>query len=116
MGMLFLIYFVLWLIIGGGGWLYVNTRPTPALRRIWWRRYSIGFAAFVILFMDLMIGASGGVVPALVMLAVLAPFGALISWLNIRNTYFCDGCGKRTTSRNPFVRLAFCPRCGARYE
>jgi len=115
-GVAALIYFALWLILGGGGWFYVKTRPTAALKRIWWKRWGIGFTAFVILYMDAMIFLSNGYVPALVMLIVIAPFGALISWLNIRNTNFCDACGKRSRSGNIFGKMTHCSYCGSKFE
>jgi hypothetical protein len=42
------------------------------------------------------------------MLSLAIPLG----WLNWRMTRFCFGCGRTIRDRNPFVRSAFCPRCG----
>jgi hypothetical protein len=111
-GALFLIYFVLWLLLGIGSTLYVRSRPTVALKRLWWRRSVIGFAVFVWLFIAAFAASSGQVFGAL----IFAPFMVLIAWLSIRSTYFCDSCGKRCRSANPIKKMAYCPYCGSKLE
>ena len=42
-----------------------------------------------------------------------APAIALIAYLNIRSTRFCEACGMTTVEAMPFARAAFCSKCGA---
>lgn len=112
-------YFVIWTIAGIGGWIYVNRRPTIPLRRLWWKRYVIGFGALVYAMMVLMLAANPQAPRKAVAAAslVLLPLFALITWLNLRTTYFCQSCGARTRNSNFFgSRLTYCPKCGAKFE
>jgi DNA-directed RNA polymerase subunit RPC12/RpoP len=112
-------YFVIWAIAGLGGWFYVNRRPTVPLRRLWWRRYVIGFGALVYAMMIVMLDANPQAPRRAVVAAslVLLPFFALITWLNLRNTYFCQACGARTRNANFFSKpYTHCPKCGAKFE
>jgi hypothetical protein len=43
----------------------------------------------------------------------LIPAVALMTFLNLRNTKFCDACGKTLINQNPFSPPAFCSKCGA---
>ena len=47
-------------------------------------------------------------------LLIAVPMIALISYLNIRMTNFCDSCGAMLVSHNPFSKPAFCSKCGNR--
>jgi hypothetical protein len=40
------------------------------------------------------------------------PAIVLIGFLNLRVTFFCDGCGKMTQSQDWFSPTCYCPRCG----
>ncbi|KUM02873.1 hypothetical protein KIF53_21395 [Chromobacterium subtsugae] len=44
--------------------------------------------------------------------AIFLPFLALITFLNLRNTRFCDACGATQHSRG-FSRPRHCSQCGA---
>lgn len=46
------------------------------------------------------------------MLVLMAPVVGLITFLNLRNTQFCDSCGRVVPTRG-FSRPKYCPRCGA---
>lgn len=47
---------------------------------------------------------------------VMLPMIALITFLNLRSTRFCEGCG-RTLYRQPIFGTAkFCPHCGRRLD
>jgi hypothetical protein len=43
---------------------------------------------------------------------LFVPFIGLITWLNIRMTRFCDGCGKILINQQWWTRMNFCPYCG----
>lgn len=112
-------YFVIWVIAGLGGWFYVNRRPTVELRRRWWKRYIIGFGALVYVMMILMLALNPEAPRKAVAAAslVLLPFFALITWLNLRNTHFCQACGARSRNSSLFSKSAtHCPHCGAKFE
>ena len=38
--------------------------------------------------------------------------GIMITLLNLRNTFYCDACGKRTYSPRWFSSSFHCPHCG----
>lgn len=110
------IYFAATVLMALVTFFHMRSLPSAASKRLWWKRYSIGGPIawlFLMVFVVASTGSRNFVIP---MIFLCVPFVALISWLNIRNTYFCENCGKRTTSRNPFVRLVYCPRCGAKFE
>jgi len=44
---------------------------------------------------------------------VFVPAVALITFLNLRSTRFCDSCGKTVISHIPLARPKFCSRCGS---
>lgn len=47
---------------------------------------------------------------------VMVPFVALITYVNICNTRFCDSCGKTLVSQNPFIQPKICSKCGAKLD
>ena len=44
---------------------------------------------------------------------VTVPAVSLISWLNIRQTKFCDECSSTMFSHNWFSKIKYCSKCGA---
>ena len=112
-------YFVIWAVVGLGGWFYVNRQPTIPLKRKWWKRYVVGFGAIVYLMMVIMLSSNpqASRKAVAIMSVILLPFFALITWLNLRNTYFCQACGARTKNTNWFsARYTHCPKCGAKFD
>ncbi|HEX8392442.1 MAG TPA: hypothetical protein VF665_08815 [Longimicrobium sp.] len=99
----FPVFIVIWLALGPLSWLYIRARPTAAEKRRAHRMVTVAaaviFGGFVLFMLP---EAAFLMVPAL----------SLITWLNLRNTLFCDQCGKMVT-QHPFQRVGFCPRCGA---
>lgn len=74
------------------------------------RRLFPGFTVLTgILFVGFVwaMGFSGGIVLAAI------PIVALISWLNIRQTRFCDACGRTVVTMFPGQRPRYCHQCGA---
>jgi hypothetical protein len=49
-------------------------------------------------------------------LALMVPAVLLISYLNIRNTKFCDSCGATLFNHSWFRKMSYCSRCGASLE
>lgn len=98
----FAFFFVCWIALGVGSWLYVRSRPGAAAKRRAHRVFTVVagliFTAFAT-WTD----------PRAVIIVI--PAVVLITWLNLRYTRFCDNCGKTITAQ-PFQKIAFCPRCG----
>lgn len=46
----------------------------------------------------------------------LVPVIILTSFLNIRFTKFCDGCGKIITNKNFLSKIESCPKCGEKLK
>ena len=47
-------------------------------------------------------------------LIVFLPAIALITFMNLRMTKFCDSCGKTIINRAMFSKVNFCSNCGAK--
>lgn len=45
-------------------------------------------------------------------LYVMVPAVALITFLNLRSTNFCDSCGRTIISQDLFSKPEFCSKCG----
>lgn len=94
---------VVWLALGIGSTLYLRSLPTAAEKRRAYRVMVVVAGAVFGSFVTWMFPpAAFFMLPAIL----------LITWMNLRNTRFCDQCGKMTQVQ-PFQRMDFCPRCGA---
>jgi hypothetical protein len=104
----FPMFMVFWIGLGVGSWILIARLPTPKAKKRWSDRLSIiaGIIFFAFLFTQFSPtkGSFG--------LFIMGPAIALITWLNVRNTYFCDKCGKRSLDRNWFGDTYSCPHCG----
>ncbi|MBB4634249.1 zinc ribbon domain-containing protein [Longimicrobium terrae] len=99
----FLTFAVVWLALGIGSTLYVRSRPTTPEKRRAHRIMAVGAGvAFGALTTWLFPSSASLMLPVVVVITVL----------NLRNTRFCDHCGKMVHMR-PFERMDFCTRCGA---
>jgi hypothetical protein len=94
--------------IGIGSWVLIRSRATAKEKKKWADRAVIVSGVFVIGFSCFM----------LVMwkhyfwLPIAIGAGVLISYLNIRNTFYCDRCGKRSFCQIWFSDTFHCPHCG----
>ena len=102
----FWIFFVFWAILGLGSFLffqfYKNTKIKKKVLPVFVIFAGLIFMSFVVF----MAGFSYEV------LWIMVPAIALISFLNIRNTKFCDNCGKMIYNNNWFSKQEFCSKCG----
>jgi hypothetical protein len=104
----FPIFFGVWIVLCLASWSFFFFNRNAALKR----KVLPPFVVFVgILF--LAFTALMGLAREPFFFVVMFPAVAVISYLNIRNTQFCDACGRTVLSRNPFFRANFCPKCGA---
>lgn len=99
---------VAWLLLGGGSWLWMRSRPTVEEKRRWHLRVMVGSNVIFGLFATLVFISWGQFGPMLIVL----PFLALITYLNLRFTFFCDSCGKMSRSQEWFSSTYHCPHCG----
>ncbi len=100
----FWVFFVFWIALGIGGALFFYTSKNAGLKRTVFPIYSI-FGSIVFISFGWFIGGSND------SLFFIVPFVSLITFLNIRNTKFCDNCGKTIYNRAWFQSLKECPKC-----
>ena len=103
---LFPFFFAFWALLAIAGFLLFYVSNNAAFKR----RYFPWFAGSTGL---LFVGGAAAMGMPVVMLAIMLPFVALITYLNIRGTQFCEACGKTLLQQMPFSRAEFCSRCGA---
>jgi hypothetical protein len=106
-GLLWIIWFGSFVAIGLASIPYFRAYPDVNVKRQFHRWWTIGYGAMFFLLIALSMGAS----PSLLL---FAPFIALIVYLNIRNTTFCEACGKSVYNYFLVSRPEYCARCGAR--
>ena len=79
-------------------------------KKIWFDRPNIAMGVFVVGFacFDSSLWKQYAIIPFFV------GCGAVIAYLNLRFTFFCDKCGKKSTSQKWFSPNAayHCPNCG----
>jgi hypothetical protein len=106
----FVVFMVVWFILGLTSFLFFKFNRNATLKRRVWAPFviiiGVIFAAFVW-------HMSGG---SLAVLVFMVPVIVLISVLNIRLTRFCQSCG-RTLEAQPFSSPGlYCKYCGAKLE
>jgi hypothetical protein len=50
----------------------------------------------------------------IISLVFVIPATVLIGYLNIKNTKFCDSCGRMLQNPNWFSKMDYCPKCGSK--
>ena len=106
-GALWFIFIASWAIVALISWIYFRFNNNIGLKR---RFHKWGVIVYGTMFFFLI---SLGMGPSFFLLL----FGAaivLIMYLNIRNTIFCDACGKVTYFNMWFSKIEYCARCGAK--
>ena len=104
----FPMFMVFWIGLGVGSWILIARLPTPKAKKRWSDRLSISAGIIFFAFLFTQFSPTKGSF----VLFIMGPALALITWLNVRNTYFCDKCGKRGLARNWFGDTYYCPHCG----
>ncbi len=104
----FVVFMVAWLLLGAGSAAFFWLSKDVELKKWLHPRLTIAaavlFGGFTIWWM--------GWWPAPIMVPALV----LITWLNIRNTRWCPGCGRMIMNQAFFIRAEFCQKCGARLD
>ncbi len=108
----FPVFMMGWLMLGVGSWCLIAWLPTAQAKKRWSDRLSIvaGIVFFSFLCSQFVNVKNQGQV------FFFGAFIALITWLNVRNTYFCTECGKRSLDSKWFSRTYSCPNCGAKLK
>ena len=106
-GLLWIIWFGSFVVIGLVSIPYFRTYPDVNVKRHFHRWWTIGYGATFFLLVALSMGASSSLV-------LFGAFIAVIIYLNIRNTTFCEACGKSVYNHFLATKPEYCARCGAR--
>lgn len=102
---IFQIFFLVWIALGVGNWLFFWRCKNAPLKRKWFPRICI---AASVLFWGFMILSGMPILMALFVIPVIT----LIMVLNVKFIRFCDSCGC-TLYRTTFAPLKYCSGCGA---
>src|SRR4051812_37868066 len=101
---LYWLFLTVWVLLGvGSAWFFLGSRDARLKRVIFpWFITLVGalFCGFVLLLTEAWV------------VLVVAPATALIGFLNIRLTKFCDHCGRTLHNPSLFTPMRFCPSCG----
>ena len=102
------IFMATWIALGIAGFFLFHVNKNARFKK----KCFPWFVAFVgVLFIAFVAGMGA----PLELLLFMVPFVALITFLNIRGTSFCDNCGR--TSYSTFLsRPEFCAKCGAKLD
>jgi hypothetical protein len=106
-GTLWVIWFVSWVVVSLGATLYFRGNKHVELKRRFyrWSGVACGTTFFFL------IALSGMPWPGLL---IFGAFVVLIIYLNIRNTTFCDACGRTVHNQMWLGRIEYCAKCGAK--
>lgn len=107
-GALWIIFVASWVIIGLISWLYFRGNTNIDLKRRFHKWSAIVYGAMFFFLIALSFAGFS---------FFLLFFGAaiaLITYLNIRNTIFCNACGKQSYNYKWFSKIEYCARCGVK--
>jgi uncharacterized membrane protein YfcA len=104
----FVIFMVVWVILGITSFLFFHFNRNAALKRTIWPAFIVAIGIIFGGFLFYFVGRQQAQI-----LYVAVPAIILISFLNMRTVRFCDSCGKTLYRQPIFSRTQFCPYCGA---
>ncbi len=104
---IFVPFMVVWAALGISSFLFFHFCRNAALKR----RLFPPFIVIIGVIFGCFIAYISHAYLQVLFLAI--PTISLISFLNIRQTRFCDACGRTLYKQPLFSRPQFCPRCGA---
>lgn len=106
-GALWVIFIASCVIIGLISWLYFRGNTNIDLKRRFHKWSAIVYGAMF--FLLIAITFVGRLSPILLFFGAAI---ALLTYLNIRNTVFCNACGKVTYFNMWFSKIEYCAKCG----
>jgi hypothetical protein len=101
----FPIFFGTWVVLGVIGFVIFSLGKDAKLKRKLWPPFVIGTALLFAFFVSLM------GFPAFTFI-FMGPMLVLIVYLQLKNTKFCDNCGKTIMNQNFFSKPKYCFKCG----
>jgi hypothetical protein len=102
----FTIFLVIWILLGLGIWLFLALQRDARLKHHYFRWFLVGAGVLFIAGIAFM----GFPFETFVL---MVPAVALITYLNIRLTKFCQRCGAINFNYLWFGAMNYCRRCGA---
>ena len=106
---IFPIFFIFWIALGVAGSILFYFNKNVHFKKKYFRWYVILAGVLFTLFVG--IGESWQVV-----LFFILPSVSLITFLNIKNTTFCDNCGRTIFNNAWFSKAEYCAKCGAKLK
>ncbi len=103
-------------MLGIIGFIVFFLKRDAALKRKWFPRYIVLVGVLLVLFSSAMTVAGSHSFASLWMVVLVVPVVALISYLNVKFTKFCDKCGATIVDHNWFSPTRFCSKCGAKLD
>lgn len=97
------------LILMIGGFYITSINKDVSIKKTWYPWTVIGSGLVFILLIN-------SRVDSMVYLVIVTIFVSISTLISLRNTSFCDECGKMVRSRNPFVPPEVCSKCGAKLK
>jgi hypothetical protein len=105
----FPIFFIFWIALGIAGSILFYFNKNVQFKKKYFRWYVILAGVLFTLF-------AGMGAPWQVVLFFILPAVSLITFLNIRNTTFCDNCGRTVFNNTWFSKAEYCAKCGAKLK
>ena len=102
-----------WIVLGVAGFFFFYVGRNVAFKRKWFPRFIVLAGVLFVLFSTTLMVLSSRSLGTLGILVLVIPATALISYLNIKFTKFCDKCGVTIYAQNWFVPMRLCSKCGA---
>ncbi|MDQ3819992.1 MAG: hypothetical protein M3362_20275 [Acidobacteriota bacterium] len=106
-GALWIIWFVSSVVISVGALLYFRRNKNVRLKRQFHKWFQIAYATMFFF----LIALSGMPWPVLLIFGSII---ALIAYFNIKNTIFCEACGRTVYNHMWVGRAEYCAKCGAK--
>lgn len=104
---IFPIFFVVWITLGIAGFFLFYVSKNVQFKKKYFPWYAVLAGVLFISF----VSVTG--FPLQIMFIML-PAVALITFLNIKSTKFCDNCGKTIINHMFFTKVEYCAKCGAK--
>lgn len=102
------VFIAVWAALAVGGVWFFALNKDAARKRLYFPRFAIGAGV--------LFGLVIAVMAPLPAILLFVPFIAFITWLNLRMTRFCDGCGRTLINQAWWARMNFCPYCGKKLD
>ena len=104
---IFPVFLVVWIALGVAGFFLFYVSKNVRFKKRYYPWYAILGGVLFIAF-----GLGMGF--TLEMLYFMVPAVALITFLNIKSTKFCDNCGRTIINQMWFTKVESCAKCGAK--